>query len=155
MRKLVPFLVMLGLLAMVFPAAAKTKERVGLRIDVLFGNPSSFTEGAPFHIVHGWAPAPSDTGPVGIYDFELEVDGVSRREDFVERTVESGDPVGMARWWVFNFPEGMAGTTHTFTGHWLGPCQQLVDDGYPVGPCDTPNEEVEATSRSLTVTFTP
>jgi hypothetical protein len=82
------------------------------------------------------------------------VDGVSRREAFVERTVVSGDPDLLTRIWVFNFPEGMTGT-HTFTGHWLGPCQGLVDEGFIPGPCGRPNEKVEAFAQSLTVTFTP
>lgn len=154
MKKILPILVMLGLLANNIPAAAKTKERVGEPFRLLAGIPTIFPEGEPFHIAHGWVQIPSDSDAVGKWDFELEVDSVPRREDFVQRTVVSGDPDLLNRVWVSNFPEGMMGT-HTFTGHWLGPCQELVDGGVIPGPCEKPNEKVEALTRSLTVTFTP
>lgn len=151
MKKLVPIIVLLGLLAGTFPAYAKAKERVGDPINLFNAFPDpvtiAFPAGDPFHIAHGWVIL-TDSDAVGKLDFELEVDGASRKEDFVERTVVGEDPDLLTRVWVFNFPEGMAGT-HTFTGHFSGPCYASG------GPCDHPNEKVEILMLELTVNFTP
>ena len=74
------------------PAAAPAKERVGGRINVILGTPTEFPAGDPFHISHGWGPESgiSDADAIGRYRFELEVDGVRRAEDFVERSVVPG-----------------------------------------------------------------
>ncbi|HLF72783.1 MAG TPA: hypothetical protein VI524_00425 [Anaerolineales bacterium] len=146
-------LLVLSLLAVATPTAAARKVRVGTRFNLVAGTPTTFTAGAPFHIAHGWIEA-SDDDAIGIFEFQLEVDNVLQTADFVERSAESGNPDVLTRVWVFNFPNGMTGT-HTFTGHWLGPCQTLVDHGLFTGPCSTPNEKVEAFSRTLTVTFGP
>lgn len=152
MKKLVPIIVLLGLIASTFPAYAKAKERVGDRISLSDAFPDpvtiAFPAGDPFHIAHGWANLSTDSDAVGKFDFELEVDGASRKKDFVERTVVGEDPDLLTRIWVFNFPEGMAGT-HTFTGHWSAPCYAFG------GPCDHPNEKVEVFMLELTVDFTP
>ena len=153
MKKMITFLLILTLLAMATSAAATSKEPVGDRIIVFGGGSTTFPAGAPFHIRHGWV-NDSNTDGIGIFDFELEIDGVLREEDFVMRSAESGDPDILIRFWVHNFPNGMTGT-HTFTGHWLGPCQPLVDMGFIPGPCTKPNAKVEALSRTLTVTFVP
>jgi len=146
-------LLVVSLLAVATPAAATTKVRVGTRLNLLANSPTTFTAGAPFHFAHGWL-LPSDDDAIGIYEVQLEVDNVLQTRDFVERSAQSGNPDQLTRTWVFNFPNGMTGT-HTFTGRWLGPCQPLVDLGAFAGPCSTPNEKVEAFSRSLTVTFVP
>jgi hypothetical protein len=152
---LVSILFIFALLGITTPASAAQKVRVGTRIDLRTG-PTTFTAGAPFHIAHGWITDSSVDG-VGIYDFELEIDGVLRYEDFVERSVTRGDPDLLNRIWVYNFPNGMTGT-HTFTGHWYGPCRALADGGFYTGSCTNPTARVEANTlspQSLTVTFGP
>lgn len=150
---LVTILLILTLLTMATPATAAKNEPVGDRISVFFGGQIEFPAGTPFHISHGWVQS-SDDDAIGIFDFELKVDGVLREEDFKMFSVVNGDPDTLNRIWVYNFPNGMTGT-HTFTGHWFAPCQYAVDSlGFP-GPCATPNAKVEARSRTLTVTFVP
>ena len=148
---LISVLLILSLLAVTTPAAAAQKVRVGERIILFAGEPTTFTAGAPFHIAHGWI-AGSDGQGIGVLDFKLQVDGVFMKEDFVERSVISGNPDELNRAWVFNFPTGMTGE-HTFIGHWFGPCQEMVNSGYLPGPCPKPNEKVEAFSRTVIVTF--
>lgn len=152
---LVSILLILAILGIATPAMAAQKVRVGTRINLLTG-PTTLTAGAPFHFVHGWIIDSSVDG-VGVYEFDLEVDGVLRNEDFVERSVMSGDPDLLNRFWVYNFPNGMTGT-HTFTGHWYGPCQALADGGFYTGTCTNSTARVEADAispRTLTVTFGP
>lgn len=152
---LVSIFIIVGLLGMATPASAAQKVRVGTHISLLTG-PTTFTAGAPFHFVHGWGTDASVDG-IGIYDFEFEVDGTLREEDFVERSVMSGNPDLLFRLWVYNFPNGMTGT-HTFTGHWFGPCQALADGGFYAGACTNSTARVEANNispRTLTVTFGP
>jgi hypothetical protein len=97
-------------------------------------------------------PTPGES-PVGLWGFVLEVDGVLLEHDFVLRSVDNSiSPPQFFLHWVYNFPGGMTGT-HTFTGHWMGPCQVLVDNGDIPGPCDNPNQVVEALARTVVVTF--
>ena len=150
-KMLVSILLILSMLVVTTPAAAAEKVRVGERIILFTGEPTTFTAGAPFHIAHGWI-AFSDEQAIGVIDFKLQVDGVYIKEDFVERSVISGSPDEHNVGWVFNFPTGMTGE-HTFIGHWFGPCQELVNEGYLPGPCPKPNEKLEAFSRTVIVTF--
>jgi len=150
-KTLIFFLLILSLLAVTTPATAAQKVRVGERIIIIFGDSVTFTAGTPFHIAHGWIGF-SDDQAIGVSDFKLQVDGVFIKEDFVERSVISGNPDQHNIIWVFNFPTGMTGE-HTFIGHWFGPCQELVDGGYLSGPCQKPNEKLEAFSRTVIVTF--
>jgi hypothetical protein len=137
--------------------AAQSKERVGERINVHLGSPAQFPAGDPFHIAHGWggiATGLSDYEAVGKWTFVLEVDGVLRQPDFVDRTVTPGsggapDLHGVAV--VHNFPDGLAGT-HTFVGRWIGPCQSLLESGM-VAACEHATRVVEAFTRTLTVNF--
>jgi hypothetical protein len=153
MKKNIFVLMLIATLVMAAPAAAKMKEPVGARIDVLFGTPTTFSAGEPFHISHGFWHDPREVS-AGRFDFELEVDGVFRDEDFVERRSDPSMDPDLILWrlWVHNFPQGMTGT-HTFTGHWYAPCRYAVDYyGYP-GPCPTPNAKVEILTASLAVMF--
>ncbi len=142
-------IVVAALLAMATPAAAKKKERVGSQIS-LFSPPATFPAGEPFHIAHGWVG--SVDRDIGSNDFELEIDGVLRKEDFVSRSFQGGNPVTFNFSWVHNFSDGMTGT-HTFTGHWFLPCQEAVDSDLYPGPCPNPNAKVEVLTRSATVSF--
>ena len=163
-KRITPFLlVVLGaavaalVAAAAAPSAAPHKQRVGQRINVLLGSPAQFPAGEPFHVAHGWggiASGSSDYDAVGKYTFVLEIDGVVRKADFVDRSVTpssggSADLHGLGV--VHNFPDGLAGT-HTFVGRWYGPCQSLVDSGLQA-TCANPTEVVEGLVRTLTVRF--
>jgi hypothetical protein len=147
-------LILVAVMLVTVPAAAKQKVPVGEKINVLVGSPDTFPAGEPFHISHGWALDPTLGHAVGLFGFELEVDGVLREEDFVDRWTDPDVSEPLVRKWVHNFPGGMTGV-HTFTGHWLAPCKAAVYYGHLPGPCPRPNEVVEAIEQSLTVTFTP
>jgi len=142
-----------ALLAMTYPAAVTAAGGpVGEKIRVRDAS-IEFAAGAPFYIQHGWIQT-SEDGAIGIFDFQLKVDGFLVREDYKSFSAQSGDPDILTRLWGFSFPSGMSGT-HTFTGHWFAPCGYAVDWlGYP-GPCATPNEKVETSTRTLVVTFVP
>jgi peptide/nickel transport system substrate-binding protein len=129
-----------ALIAAGAPAAAGPQERIGPRINVLLGTPTTFPGLQPFHVVHGWVGGVSSTDydAFGRYSFSLEVDGQPVKADFVERTSDDG---ALSRFWVFNFSAGLPAGKHSFTARWLGPCQGLVDAGYDVGgPCANPTE---------------
>ena len=146
-------------LALVPAASAETNVRVGTRISLLAGGFQVFPAGEPFHIAHGWARRqtdPSNLGPApranGRYGFSLAVDGQEQPEDYVEH----GDVSDLFhRTWVHNFPNGMTGT-HTFTGHWFGPCTALVENGFAPGPCEHPTEPTTSVGLlTITVVFVP
>ena len=158
---LVGTLAALSVLVLGAPAGATNGEPVGARINLRTGTPTTYPANTAFNIRHGWfTGAISPAAALGIYDFKLDVDGVPRGADFIVReavppfVVDSDDAVLVLNW-VFNFPDGMTAGTHTFTGHWIAPCQTAVEfAGYP-GPCATPTAPVETETHSLTVTFTP
>lgn len=156
MKKLTLFVsifVTIAVLAITMPEAADRNVPVGNQIRVRDAA-INFTAGTPFNIRHGWL-QPSTDEAIGIFDFTLDVDGVPQPETFKWFYAESGVPDTLTRLWVYNFPEGMAEGTHTFTGHWFAPCQYAVDNlDYP-GTCATPNAKVETTARTLTITFVP
>ena len=142
-------------LALVPGASADAKERIGTRINLFGGGFQVFPADQPFHFTHGFGLGHDDPGTAqafGRYDFTLAVDGVEGRESFVERFQLQVPDVGLvkARQWVYNFPEGMTGT-HTFTGHWIGPCEALVLSGLAPGPCENP---VELTTWGAPLTIT-
>lgn len=149
----VTVLLIIALLNLAIPSSASANnEPVGERI-IVFNGQIEFPAGTPFNIRHGWL-QPSSDDAIGIFDFQLEIDGVLYNEGFKMFSAVSGDPDLLSRLWVYNFPDGMTGT-HTFTGHWYAPCQYAVDWlGYP-GPCVTPNDKVENNSRTLIIDFYP
>lgn len=155
MKKLslfVTIIFIVAVLAMTTPAAANPNTPIGDRI-IVWNTSIIFAENTPFHIWHGWV-QPSTDEAIGIFDFELDVDGVRIQEDFKMFSATSGDPDTLWRLWVYNFPDGMTGT-HTFTGHWYAPCQYAVDNLGYTGACSTPNEKVENNTKVITVTFVP
>jgi hypothetical protein len=103
--------------------------------------------------VHGWW-NPTNIPGVGLFKFSLDVDEVPVGVDFIERSAISGDPDELLWVWVYNFPNGMTGS-HSFTGHWTGPCQGLVDMGVIEGPCEKTNAIIESSTRTITVDFVP
>ena len=156
MKKLSLFTVVLlivALLSLATPAATAAESiRVGDRLS-LFRSDSTFPTGQPFHIAHGWW-NPTNIPGVGLFKFSLDVDGSLVKEDFIERSTISGSPDELVWFWVYNFPNGMTGT-HTFTGHWTGPCQGLVDMGVIEVTCEKTNEIIESASQTIIIDFVP
>jgi hypothetical protein len=150
---LIAVLLIMALLAMATPALADRDAPVGERIGLFFGDEREFPAETPFNIRHGWI-QPSTDDAIGIFDFELSIDGVLQKESFKMFSATSGDPDLLNRYWVYNFPYGMTGT-HTFTGRWFAPCQYAVDFLEYPDSCATPNEKVETNTRTLIVTFIP
>jgi hypothetical protein len=158
-KLLVAALAVASVLLLGGPASATQGVPVGDRINVLRGTPTTFPANTPFHIGHGWSGPGGGccvTPAVGIWSFALDVDGAPRAEDFVTRdaVLFGAEPAVHFLGWVFNFPDGMTGT-HTFTGHWLQPCEAAVEFSGFTGPCRDPAQSIEVITRSLTVTFTP
>jgi hypothetical protein len=152
MKRKVLLLVVIVLLVMAVPVSAKPKTPVGDRINLWGGGPGTFPAGEPFHIKHGWLLILPDEAPVGIWDFQLEVDGVYLTEDFITRQIVGHKPTLVEKYIVYNFADGMTGT-HTFIGHWYGRCQDAVDAGLYPGPCTSPNQVVEYGTHTATVEF--
>ena len=147
MKKLgIAFLLMLLVTAvMALPAAAKQKEPVGTQIS-LFGHRTDDLcrqHAIPHSPRLGEYPT---TEAVGHFSFALDLDGTRLEEDFVLRTADAVLPEVVHRSWVFNFPAGLTGT-HVFTGHFYAPCYAGP------GPCDKPNEVIEAGTVTRTVIF--
>jgi hypothetical protein len=71
--------------------------------------------GAPFDIQHGFGLGANEPPTqAGIYAFRLDVDGVPRAADFVDRSTDAPpktvyDGPVLNRSWIFNFPDGMTG----------------------------------------------
>lgn len=159
-RTLLTLLALAMTLALAAGAEAETKERVGTRINLFAGGFQVFPAGQPFHISHGWGLSPHDPArplALGKYGFSLAVDGIQQQEDYVEKLHFVHPVFGelQGRTWIHNFPEGMTGT-HTFTGHWFGPCEGLVAGGFTPVPCEHPNEITTSVAPlTITVVFTP
>jgi hypothetical protein len=160
-KRILPALLLLAITLVVAPiAAAEEHERVGTRINLFAGNVQFFPAGQPFHISHGWGLSPHDGAPalaLGKYGFSLAVDGQEWEDDYVEKTKVEHPDFGtlQSRATVFKFPDGMTGT-HTFTGHWFGPCAGLVAGGFAPGPCEHPTETTTSGGLlTITVVFVP
>lgn len=156
MKKLTLFfslMLVVSLLAISTPAMAGPMAPVGDRIS-MYGWPTEFAAGAPFNIRHGWVQSSTDEG-IGVFDFRLDVDGVPQPLSYRWFYSESGNPDSLYRIFVYNFPDGLPAGSHTFTGHWIAPCQYAVDFLEYTGTCTTPNAPVETYSRTHTVTFLP
>jgi tetratricopeptide (TPR) repeat protein len=138
----------------VFPSKI-TNERVYLSRPG--GEPTTdFPADTPFHILHGWRFEPGNEPKnklINLYNFELYLDDVRVEEDFVRQWTETGDLNYLNIAWVYNFPDGMLPGDHVFTGHWYGPCQQLVDTEQYEGSCAYPEEVVEAGTREIEISF--
>ena len=156
-RLLVVLLGAAALLALAVPAAADPQERIGDRINVFLGTPTSYPANTPFHVVHGWVEFDPGTTPpeaVGKWFVTLDLDGQPVDVSVVERFV--ADDGTLSRFWVFNVPSGLPAGTHLFTATWWGPCEALIDAGYdPGGPCTQQNELRAANgAATLSVEFT-
>jgi hypothetical protein len=148
MKKIIPFVLILVLLAITTPAAAASKVPVGDAINIYYDGSETFAAGAPFHISHGFA-LDSGSAYIGAYEFQLDVDGSPQEPSYSTRSLAGGQ---LTLLWVFNFPDGMTGS-HTFTGHWLEPCQTAVDEGNYTGTCSRPNAQVETRTTTYDVSF--
>ncbi len=146
MKKIVVFLILTTLLVMAAPVSARSKERVGERLNIFVSGSQTFPMEDPFHIAHGWILDPSEA-PLGLFTFQLEVDGVIQGEDFTDiYAAHDTSPEFLYKIFVYNFPGGMTGE-HIFTGHWFVPCQAVYDD------CERLNELVETHTSTVYVTF--
>lgn len=131
----------------IFLPVIMLQERTGERINIFDSGSQTYPENTPFHIAHGFLEVA--TADIDLLDFQLQMDGNYREEDFFEAVIDdSSDPPSIHKTWVFNFPTGMAGK-HTFSGHWFVPCKQVNND------CAVPNEIVESRTTTVEVTFVP
>jgi hypothetical protein len=151
-KRKILLLVVIVLLVLAVPVSAKPKAPVGERIDIYNVPPPTFPAGEPFHLQHGWRISMPDNAPLTLWTFELEVDGVLIKEDYVMRVVEDQQPLTMLIRSVYNFPGGMTGP-HTFTGYWYGRCQDAVDAGLYPGPCEHRNQVVAWGIHTYTIDF--
>jgi hypothetical protein len=153
MKKKILIILLICLFVFAVPAVAKEKEPVGERINILSGTPTEFPADTPFHIWHGWFEWPPYEAPIGLWDFDLEVDGVYRKEDYIDRFAipYHGLQPDLFQLYYYNFPEGLPAGEHTFVGRWFVPCMVAVEWGYP--PCSIPSELVEDLHIELVVTF--
>jgi hypothetical protein len=134
---------------MALPAPATPPEPIGPFLSVLVGTQTTFPAGTSFHTGGGWGLDPNGDAN-GKFSFSLQVDGVLRNEDFVDRSVVAGPPEVpqvLSRIWVYNFASGLSAGSHTFVGHWFGPCYATA------GPCVDPNSVVEIDRHTLIVSF--
>ena len=122
--------------------------RLGDRFNLFSATPTEYLANQPFHFAHGTF----DDRAMGRFDFILEVDGVEVEPSYVERT---GSPEGVLFLRVFNFPDGLPAGTYSFTGHWLGQCKLMVEQGVYAGPCQNSGEQVIVATETLTVEFLP
>jgi hypothetical protein len=152
MKKRIIFLVVVALLLIVIPVSAKPKTPIGDRLNIWAGGPGTFPADQPFHIKHGWILTLPDEAPIGMWGFELEVDGVLTSHDFISQQIVGHRPTLVEKYFVFNFPAGMTGT-HTFIGHWYGRCQEAVDAGLYPGPCESKHALVEYGTFTAVVDF--
>jgi len=128
MKKILWITVAILILGLDVPVSAQGQEYVGERLNLRYGD-QKFPAGVPFHITHGWGLS-QPGGVNGLFDFDLEIDGVPVQEDFIDRWADpSGDVVDLERMWVYNFPEGMTGT-HYFTLHYYGTCLAFYSEEY-------------------------
>jgi hypothetical protein len=90
-------------LMLVSPVLASTHTPTGDQINLFFSDSQEFPAGTAFFVRHDWLEGRGY--PVGIFDFQVELDGVSVRETYVERTITVGEngPEFLFLW-VFNFP---------------------------------------------------
>lgn len=98
-------------------AVAASKEPVGDRISLL-DPPATYPSGTAFYVSHGFQFQDQDRS-YGRYEFLLDVDGVQRAANYFD--VGVFDRRTVYKVWVFNFPNGLSGGSHTFEGHWIVP----------------------------------
>jgi hypothetical protein len=151
MRKhglLLVFTLVLAVAALPSAASAHQITTTGPPFNIFSGHPTQFLAGSPFHFLLGWDPLSLPRDAIGHYSVTLDVDGVQRAPSehfFGPSPISDG---AQARIWIWNFPSGLRAGTHTFVAHFLAPCYATG------GPCATPNEVVEVSTRSMTVLFT-
>ena len=119
----------------------------GDSLSVFESGTQAFPANTAFHIMHGWRGDFPDPD-IDLFGFELEVDSVFGDANFTRYIFDwSSTPPALIKQSVFNFPDGMDGT-HTFNGHWVGPCYAFLND------CEDPYELWESVTN-VVVTFSP
>src|SRR4051794_4784226 len=79
-----------ALVVLAAPAGAGARERIGDRINVLLGTPTSYPANTPFHVARGWIrfdPGATPPEAVGKWFVTLDLDGEPVDTSFVERFV--------------------------------------------------------------------
>ena len=164
MKRSIIILLLIAMVLIASPVAAARNAPVGNPISVFEGWPETYPANEAFHIKHGfWAETIDGrtrfqyliVEDLKGFDFQLQVDGLFRDEDFVLPVIDySQYPFRAGALWVHNFPEGMTGEV-TFTGKWIAPCIKAVINGWYFGACLTPETPVIALEKSHTVEFAP
>jgi hypothetical protein len=120
----------------------------GERLNIIYSGTQVFPAKTTFYISNWWYGDPTDDR-FWRFNFQLQVDGVYRHEDFSELyPIEGSEPPRVIRSFIFNFPSGMS-DVHTFVGHWLAPCSMFYTN------CPDPDEVVEVYTTVVQVTFVP
>lgn len=122
-RALTLWIAVVLVLGLAIPAGARDRT-TGDRLQLL-PCPDSFAADTAFHVRHGHIFNPTDESQsdLGEYLFQLEVDGDLLPLSNVRiNEVQDGAPdiTFLAKTFVYNFPEGLAGE-HTLTGIWTDP----------------------------------
>jgi hypothetical protein len=123
------------------------------RISLISPPHEGFPAGKPFYIMHGWLPVFGETKAIGVFDFNLEINGEQVEDGLIYIQPYPGGDYGYF-WRIYNFPQGMPEGTYTFVGRWYAPCQsQIVHN--PSLDCPQPNEPLLSETSTVTITFTP
>ena len=155
LRKLATVLtvfLMIGVMAAA-PAVA-AEDPAGDQIVMFDPSPMTFPADTPFHVMHGFGLEVNLINAVGQVDFRLDIDGVDQGKGSLLNFGNAG-PNFVVKLWLYNFEDGMSEGSYVFTGHWMYPCTNAVEEGLVPGPCDKPNAPVEIFTAGRTVTFTP
>lgn len=134
--------------------AATPMQRVGDQLFIPAGTGTLYYyENFPFHLAHGWATeigTPAKSTALG--GLRLEIDGVPTPHDFIEYSpAVIGGTNYIAKYFVFNFPNGMTGV-HTFDLYYSNICSLWLSTGKVAG-CQNPNEILEFHLKSWEVIF--
>lgn len=152
MKKTTLVVLILFMLALVTPASAARElpvvgEQICIHSDCT--PPETFLAGDPFYIRHGWLWDAGNNRGLGIWDFNLLLDGVPVA-DGIRYIVAPSDGLHGSITRIYNFPEGLPAGEYTFTGLWIITCQS----GPNPSECATPNEPVIGGVNEVTIIFT-
>ena len=129
--------------------ADKPAEPVGERLDLSAG-PTEWSAGEPFHVTHGFYAVYWINEPIGnafaFSKMTLEVDGVE--VEVANLDTEWGaypqlyNAKYFAKFFTFNFPDGLAAGEHTFVRRYYFTCQSYLFAGELL-ECYHPKELIE------------
>ena len=124
--------------------AAPATEPVGTNVSVIAGGVAELEAGEAFHVEHGWGLVVPEQAPIGHWGFGLDIDGVDQGKG---KRVNIGEPDGLVRRVLYNYPNGLPAGEYVFTGHWFGPCEEIAEmmEALLLPPieCEFKNAEVD------------